>query len=510
LDKPSLEQSSARCREDADGPATIGGLTICCSGLKGKEDGRPRLPVPLVQIEIAKDFLSGRRRTRWARQQFSPSATILSDLVSKGFDYDYIGNISVGAIVVAALELGIVCVPEGERDALIGVNFEDVRARAPKKAPLAPDAPEDFFKKYAREHGFPADGDAEPIKFMKAATAPPPREYAVPDRIPLRQVTLFSGAGGTGKSLLTLQLACATVLARDWLGSKPEPGPVIYVGGEDEQDEIHRRLDAIATHHGEPLSELIGNGLYASSYAGRDMTLARFDRKGIIEPTPLYHGLWEQACDLRPVIVALDTLSDIFAGDENDRIQVSAFVGLLRNLAMAANCAVIVNSHPSQAGSNSGSGTSGSTAWHGKVRGRMYLRAANKDEGGLTDPDLRVLEFMKHQYGALAPSVLLRYQNGVFVPEMPGGSLDPKVAEQRAEQTFMALLGRFTREGRNVTDKKGTTYAPACFAKEQETKSEKLNKGMLIGAMLRLFESGKIRVVTEGPTSRQRSRIVIV
>jgi len=140
----------------------------------------------------------------------------------------------------------------------------------------------------------------------------------------------------------------------------------------------------------------------------------------------------------------------------------------------------------------------------------MYLRAANKDEGGLTDPDLRVLEFMKHQYGALAPSVLLRYQNGVFVPEMPGGSLDPKVAEQRAEQTFMALLGRFTREGRNVTDKKGTTYAPACFAKEQETKSEKLNKGMLIGAMLRLFESGKIRVVTEGPTSRQRSRIVIV
>jgi RecA-family ATPase len=200
---------------------------------------------------------------------------------------------------------------------------------------------------------------------------------------------------------LLLQLLCSTVLARDWIGSMPEPGPVIYLGAEDEEDELRRRLDAIGAHYGEPFSEMIGNGLYVSSYAGEDMTLARFDRNGNIEPTLRYDRLFEQACDIQPVIVALDTLSDIFGGNENDRVQVSAFVGSLRKLAMAANCAVIVNSHPSQAGSNSGSGLSGSTAWHGKVRGRMYLRAANEDEGGLTDPDLRVLEFKKNQYGPL-------------------------------------------------------------------------------------------------------------
>ncbi|MDA9407435.1 hypothetical protein XH80_12065 [Bradyrhizobium sp. CCBAU 45384] len=323
-------------------------------------------------------------------------------------------------------------------------------------------------------------------------------------------MTLFSGDGGTGKTILLLQLLCSTVLARDWIGSVPEPGPVIYLGAEDEEDELHRRLDAIAEYYDEPFSELINNGFYASSYAGEDMTLARFDRNGNIEPTLRYDRLLEQACDIRPAIVAVDTLSDVFGGNENDRVQVSAFTGLMRKLAMQANCAVIINSHPSQAGSNSGTGLSGSTAWHGKVRGRMYLRAATQDEGGAIDRDLRVLEFKKNQYGPLGDSMLLRYKNGVFIPEPRGGSLDPQIAEQRAELVFLTLLSRFTREGRNVSDKKGTTYAPASFAGEQEAKAFKLSKDMLADAMKRLFASGKIQVVTEGPPSKLRSRLVAV
>jgi RecA-family ATPase len=362
----------------------------------------------------------------------------------------------------------------------------------------------------ARDAGFRFEEDSEPIQFMTAGGIVVPREYAVPDRIPLRQVTLFAGPGGIGKSLVTLQLLCSTVLARGWIGSQPQAGPVIYLGAEDEQDEIQHRLGAIAAQYDEPVSvsELIGGGLYASSYAGQDMTLARFNRKtGVIEPTPLYNGLLQQSCDIRPVIVALDTLSDIFGGDENNRVQVSAFVGLLRNLAMTANCAVIVTQHPSQAGTKSGDGTSGSTAWHGKVRGRMYMRAATKEEG---DPDLRVLEFVKNQYGALAPKVMLRFENGIFIPEMRGGSIDPEAEQSAAEAVFLNLLDRFAREGRNVCDKKGTTFAPALFAKEKEATSQKLNKGVLADAMIRLFASGKIRVVTDGPTSRLRSRIVTV
>ena len=44
----------------------------------------------------------------------------------------------------------------------------------------------------------------------------PLRQWAVHDRIPLRQPTLLSGEGAAGKTLLLLQQAVAHV-GRDWL-----------------------------------------------------------------------------------------------------------------------------------------------------------------------------------------------------------------------------------------------------------------------------------------------------
>jgi hypothetical protein len=63
----------------------------------------------------------------------------------------------------------------------------------------------------------------------------PEQEWAVYNRIPLRQVTLFSGEGGTGKSITQLHLSVAQVLARDWLGVIPEQGPAIFIDAEDDE-----------------------------------------------------------------------------------------------------------------------------------------------------------------------------------------------------------------------------------------------------------------------------------
>src|SRR5216117_1943630 len=90
-------------------------------------------------------------------------------------------SISTGAIIIAASELGIVWVPDGEHDALIGVNVDDVRARTMPGGPAQnDDAPqaETYFQRYAKEHGFRTD-----ITFMDAITTPSPRECAVPGRI---------------------------------------------------------------------------------------------------------------------------------------------------------------------------------------------------------------------------------------------------------------------------------------------------------------------------------------
>jgi hypothetical protein len=70
----------------------------------------------------------------------------------------------------------------------------------------------------------------------------PPREWFVPDVIIANRVTILSGNGGDGKSLLAAQLGVATVTETDWIGYLPKPGGVIYASAEDDPDEIHRRI----------------------------------------------------------------------------------------------------------------------------------------------------------------------------------------------------------------------------------------------------------------------------
>src|ERR1700716_2453497 len=69
----------------------------------------------------------------------------------------------------------------------------------------------------------------------------------------------------------------------------------------------------------------------------------------------------------------------------------------MQALAMVASGAVTVLSHPSLAGIASGSGISGSTAWHGAFRFRQYLKGLKPADGEQPDTDLRQLEFKKNQ-----------------------------------------------------------------------------------------------------------------
>jgi RecA-family ATPase len=334
----------------------------------------------------------------------------------------------------------------------------------------------------------------------------PQRQWAVHDRIPLRQPTLLSGEGAAGKTLLLLQQSVAHVLGRDWLGTMPEPGPAIYVGAEDEADELHRRIADIARHYNSSISEIKGH-LHLLSMAGEDAVLGRPDRNGIIQATPLFDRLMEAACDIRPKIIGLDTSSDVYAGEENNRSQVRQFVGLLRRLAIQSNSAVEMCSHPSLTGINSGSGLSGSTGWHNSVRARMYLLPAATEKGDEPDPELRELQFLKNSYGPKAQKILLRWKDGVFVPAEAMGSLDKMAADQKADGVFISLLGKFNQQLRDVSPKASKIYAPNLFAADPEASGIKAKA--FERAMSRLLDTNRIHIVQEGPPSRSRSRLVV-
>lgn len=339
----------------------------------------------------------------------------------------------------------------------------------------------------------------------------PERKWAIRDRVPLNQAGLFSGEGGTGKSILELTKNVAHVTGKDWLGTMPEPGPAFYLGAEDDKDEIHIRLAAIAAHHDVTFQQLVTSGLHVLPLLGQDATLCAASAKsGRVEVTTLYRQLYEAAGDIKPINISIDTLSRAFAGNEIDRVQVYAFAMHMQALAKVAGGSVTVLSHPSLAGIASGSGISGSTAWHGAFRFRQYLKGAKAADGEQPGNDLRELEFKKNQYGPIGKSVVLRYQRGLFLPEGSASSLDKLARAASVDEWFLERLQRFSSQGRNVGDKPtAPNYAPAAFAKEEDAKSRGMRKPDFEVAMRRLFDGGKIYVESYGRPSRPASRLAL-
>jgi hypothetical protein len=88
-------------------------------------------------------------------------------------------------------------------------------------------------------------------------------------------------------------------------------------------------------------------------------------------------------------------------------------------------------------------------------------------------------------------------------------SLDKAAQDAKADDVFLDLVRPFTKENRNVSDKSGTTYAPARFVKEDEAKRAGISSKVLEAAMLRLFKAEKIWNEPYGKPSRPHHRIAI-
>lgn len=331
----------------------------------------------------------------------------------------------------------------------------------------------------------------------------PERVWHVPGLIPAHTVTTLNGDGGTGKSLIALQLAAATALGGRWLGQEVEQGSALFLTAEDDRAELHRRLVDVARAAGTCLAEL--GQLMLVSLAGENAILATPDvGSGTIARTPLFTWLDGWIAANRPRLVVLDTLADLFGGQENDRAQARQFVQLLRGIAIRHRTTVLLLAHPSLTGLASGTGNSGSTAWSNSVRSRLYLQRPAGDSHE-QDSDVRTLTTVKANYGPVGGEIRVRYRDGVFEIGPGQSGLDRMAAGAKAERIFMDLLRAYGAEGRNVTATPCSTYAPSVFTRDP--RAEGVTKRAFEAAMNALFARKAIRVGESGPPSRRRSRI---
>jgi AAA domain len=141
----------------------------------------------------------------------------------------------------------------------------------------------------------------------------PQRAWLVPELIPMHKVTLLGGDGGTGKSLIALQLAAAAALGRLWIGQEVRQGRALYLSAEDDEEELHRRLADIAASEGVDLAEF--GDLAIRSMVGQDPLLAVPDRSsGLLSTTPFLAELDAHMAESRPALLVLDTLADLHGG----------------------------------------------------------------------------------------------------------------------------------------------------------------------------------------------------
>lgn len=341
----------------------------------------------------------------------------------------------------------------------------------------------------------------DPTSFQGRAV--PTRQWVVPEWIPAGVVTGLYGDGGTGKTLLVQQLQSCTALGRSWLGLETQPMRSLGVYCEDHLDELHRRQSDINKLYGCDFEHL--GDMRWLPRLGEDNLLMQF-KNGEPHRTKFCDQIIALAKTHGAQLVIIDTVSDTFGGNENDRGHVRQYVQTaLGYIARETGGTVIVCAHPSRTGLTSGEGDGGSTGWSNAFRSRLSLEALKKDkddrDAPMPDPDARVLARRKANYAMRNDVIDLRWQAGAFVTASEDSADRPA-----AENVFLDLLDRMTGEGRKVShNSKSGNYAPKQFVRHQDSEGYRVRD--FERAMNALFDQGEIKVASYGRKGKEAERI---
>lgn len=269
----------------------------------------------------------------------------------------------------------------------------------------------------ARNLGQPRQAGKLPIWKWSQMPNPPERRWLVQGWLPAGRVSLLAGPGGAGKSRLALQLAAGIASGGGkgdaWidapmdtlrLGDVPSDGaPVVYASWEDEPEEFSRRLRDISSNDYAPwvtptrldLLEVVNMARLGPIWApveGRHIST-------LAELTEVGHLLRQRCQETGSRLLILDPLAAAYAGDENARGLVRAFISDWDGWASAHDCTVLLVAHPPKAGN---AGYSGSTDWEAAVRSRWTLeKKPHGQKLGKTDnrPLSWQLDLPKRNYG---------------------------------------------------------------------------------------------------------------
>ena len=262
-------------------------------------------------------------------------------------------------------------------------------------------------------------GDSFPIitaKDLVAREDLPDLGFLVENMIPFGKITGLGGEDGTGKSRLLLQLAVGVSSTAVWagLGIPVATGPVIFYTVEETSRDMRSRLIKLARALQIDVSL---DNLHIIAMGAEETAVLGAEERGQVKKTKLFGKLAREIGRIKPVLIAIDPLAEVFDGDEIKRNLVKKFVGLLRPMIADRRTAIVMSYHPSMTGLANRTGSSGSTGWRAAYRGNIWIEK-DADDDPTVDTGNRTLHVMKVTEGTPNQKINLRFaEGGVLVRE---------------------------------------------------------------------------------------------
>lgn len=316
---------------------------------------------------------------------------------------------------------------------------------------LPPDAPERTFAAVDTIPGLdggtvdeddPGPRWPEPLDLSAMAhVEPDPPRFIVKDWFPAGYATMLSGHGGVGKSYIGLHLAVCMAMGIKWWGRPTARKKVLLLSCEDRAQVIHWRLRRICEYMKLDMADLAGR-LHIIDLVGHNTIV--WDAYAQAN-TPATRNLVSAMESTGSEVVMADGISDVYAGNENDRAGVKGFVNTLLRMIDPEDGAVFLLGHVSKpiamADTASGNGYSGTTQWHNAVRARWYLypeQEPDEDERMKPTGDL-TLELQKSNLGSASDSFGFRWNEEAKMFTATGEDL-PSVASIRRNEEQQAIV----------------------------------------------------------------------
>ncbi len=224
---------------------------------------------------------------------------------------------------------------------LVRNSFEDMTADQAPPLPEDPNAP------------------AVVIPVCRASeidpTTIPVRDWVLGRRYLRDFVTVLIAPGGQGKSTMVLADAAAIASGRPITGDAVyHQGKVWYYNTEDPQDELDRRVTAMAILHKLTKEDL--SNLFTTSGRTHPLILVKDTKDGIRRNEKAIQAIIEIIKREGIILFIVDPFVRLHNVNENDNMAIDAVMQVLARIAAETGCAIAVVHHTKKLGKTSGAG----------------------------------------------------------------------------------------------------------------------------------------------------------